>query len=56
MVEKERGIPELDLNYASFADSVESTIRKSNFHTDFEDTIHRLEAYFEKYGEENLFP
>lgn len=39
-----------------FAASLESTIRKSNFHTDFEDTIHRVEAYYEKYGEENLFP
>jgi hypothetical protein len=34
---------------------VESTIRKSNFHTDFEDTIHRIEAYYKKYGDENLY-
>ena len=35
---------------------LESTIRRSNFYTDFEDTIHRVEAYYEKYGEENLYP
>ena len=32
ILKKERGIPELNLNYASFADSVESIGGKSNFY------------------------
>jgi hypothetical protein len=35
---------------------VEPTIRRSNFYTDVEDTIHRVEAYYEKYGDDNLYP
>jgi len=32
ILKKERGIPELNLNYASFADSVASSFNMSNFY------------------------